>query len=193
MRKALIGEEFRSEHDEKDDEEECVPCQVRRAFSGTQATPDESPGLSEEEEESGEETGADDGVEDGIGRVVVTEILVADEIVFDEGEPESFGEGPEWVAVIHFGRKDGYVLGSIREMMGVPVEIVEHRARDDERGEDERERVSPVSFQEILIREHEEWEEEDEDDGREAEGNIGVDAESEDASGKDEEQYSFRP
>lgn len=72
--------------------------------------------------------------------------------------------------------------------MWVHREIVEHRARDDECTADKCERVLPIVLEEILIREHEKWEEKDENDGSETESDIGVDAETEDASGKNEER-----
>lgn len=103
MRKSFVSQEFRREHDEEDDEEECVPGEMRVVLFEAQAGNEESPGLSEEEKESGEEESADDGIEDRIWRVVVAEILIADEIIFDEGEAERFREGAEEIPMIHFG------------------------------------------------------------------------------------------
>lgn len=102
MGEALIRQVFRGEHDEEDDEEEGIAREVGMVFPGAQTQAEESPGLTEKEKESGEKAGADDGVEDGIGRVIVAEILIADEIVLDEGESERFPESTPDITVVYF-------------------------------------------------------------------------------------------
>ncbi len=103
MRETLIRQVFRSEHDEKNNEEEGVSCEMGMVFFPLNSRAKELPGLSEEEEESSEKECADDRIEDGIGRVIVTEILIADEVVFNERESDGFAQGAKEIAVIHFG------------------------------------------------------------------------------------------
>lgn len=151
MWETLIREVFRSEHDEENDEEEGIACEVRVVFFPLNSNAEESPGLSEEEEKTSEKKRSDDRIEDGVGRIIVTEILVADEIILDEGESECFSEGSEEVAMIYFGRKNRNVFRSVGEMMRVHGEIVEHGTRDDERGENECERMLPIALEEIFV------------------------------------------
>lgn len=69
--------------------------------------------------------------------------------------------------------------------MRVLIEIIEHGTRRDERGENECECVFPVVFEKVFIREHEEREEEDEDNGCRTKSDIGMDTETEDTSGEE--------
>lgn len=112
VRQALAGQILRSEHHEEDDEEEGVSCEVGIPYPGSDPFAQEPECLSEQEEKSGEEERADDRIEDGIGRVIMSEILIADEIVFDEREPESFRESEGKIAVIDCRREDGDLIGS---------------------------------------------------------------------------------
>ena len=140
---------------------------------------EEHPCLSEKEEKSCEKQRPDDGVEDRIGSVIVTEILIADEIILDEREAECFSESSERIAVIYFRREDGYFFGAIDEVVRVFVEIVEHRARGDAGGENKYERMSPEPSEKIFVGKNQNREKENEDDRSEAERNIGMETEAE--------------
>lgn len=100
MREAFPGQVFRCEHDEKNDKEKGVAGEMRMVFAGSDSHHEELPRLSEEKEEAGEEEGADDGIEYRIGCVIVTEILIADEIILDEGEAKCFRERTEEVSMV---------------------------------------------------------------------------------------------
>lgn len=151
MRETLIRQVLWREHDEEDNEQKSIACEMRVVFFPLNSSAEESPGLSEEEEKTCEKKRPDDRIEDGVGCVIVTEILVADEIILDEGESECFSEGSEEVAMIYFGRKNRDVFGSVGEMMRVHGEIVEHGTRDDERGENECECMLPIALEEIFV------------------------------------------
>lgn len=192
VRETFIGEELRCKHDEENDEEEGVSREVGMIFPRTQPESEESPSLSEEEKEPCEKAGADDGVEDGIGCVIVTEVLIADEIVFDKGESECFREGAPEITVVHFRREEGDILRAIGEMMWVLGKIVEHRTRGDTRGEDEGECVLPEPSEEVFVREYEKWKEEDENEWREAKGDVGMEPEAEEKSSENERSDFLR-
>lgn len=77
--------------------------------------------------------------------------------------------------------------------MWVLIKIIEHGTGGDTRGEDEDDRVLPEILEEILVREHEEREEENEDEWGETEGDIGMEPEAEEESSEDEGSEFLRP
>lgn len=109
----------------------------------------------------------------------MTEVLIADEIVLDEGEAECFRESTEEVAMVHFRREERDILGAIGEMMGILIKIVEHRARGDAGGENKYEGMPPEPPEKILVGKNQNREKEGEDERSEAKGDIGMETETE--------------
>lgn len=103
MRESFIGEKFRCEHHEKNDEEKCIARDMRIVFKRAEACEKQSPCLTKEKEESCEEKSADNRIENGVWRVVMPEILISDEIVFDERKTKRLSEGSKEISVVHLG------------------------------------------------------------------------------------------
>lgn len=68
--------------------------------------------------------------------------------------------------------------------MRIFVKIIKHRAGRDAGSENKDDRMLPVALEKILVGHHEEWYEENENEWRETEGDIGMEAETEYESGK---------
>lgn len=183
VREAFVGQEFRCQHGEEGSEEEEIDDEAEVPVSEAQAPIEQMECLPEQYEESREEESADDRIEYRVRRVVVPPVLIAEEVVFDERDREGLSHGSPEIAVVDFRGKHGDMRGSGFEILGMrDEEMVEHRRCGDHGAEDEGEAVLPEALEEALIGEHECREQDDEDERRDAEGDIGMESEAEDES-----------
>lgn len=183
MRESFVGQELRRQHGEEGAEEEEIDDKAKIPVSEAKTAIKQMECLPEQYEESGEEESADDRIEYRIRRVVVPPVLIAEEVVFDERDRESLGHGAPESAVIDFGGKHGDMRRAGFEILGMrDEEMIEHRRCGDHSTEDEGEAVFPEALEETLVGEYERREQDDEDERRDAEGDIGMESETEDQS-----------
>ncbi len=116
----------------------------------------------------------------------MAEVLITNEIVFDEGEAKCFPESAPEVTMIHFRREDRDIFRAIGEMMRVLVEIIKHWARGDAGGENKYESVLPKSLEEIFVGKNQNRKKENEDEWCETKRDIGMETETEEDSCKKE-------
>lgn len=186
MREPLLREEFRHEHHKERDEEESRTGygRIAHAFSEPPAEPLHQ--VIPEVTEASEEEDAGEWIEDRVRRVVVPPVLIAPEVVLDEREAECLGKGPPEVAPIHFRREDRDGPGARGQVLGVGGKLIDEGCGSYRSAEDEGQTMLPEALEEVFVGEDEEGEKRDEDEGRQAIGDVGVDADAEDETGKQE-------
>ncbi len=191
VREPFFGQEFRNEHSRESAEEEECDQEVAIAIGVFPTTPREEEESHYKKDASREEERARHEVEEGIGRVVVAPVHIADEGVLDKGERESFPEGKREIPVIHVGRKNRDGGGARGEVLGMCREFVNDGRGCDRHTKEKDERVFPIELQKSSVGSYASERRDDEDEGRHAEGNIGVETETEDESGKEERNETF--
>lgn len=118
-------------------------------------------------------------------------IHITDEGVLDKGKAECLGEGEREIALIYFGRKNGDGCRSRREILRVGRKFKDNGRGGDHHSENEYERVFPVLRKEISIGDDAAECREDEDEGRDTEGDVGVEPETEDETAYKERDEAF--
>ncbi len=180
VRESFFGQKFRNKHRDEATQEKERDQEVAIAVGVAPSAFREKEEAHREENDTGEEECSRYEVEQWIGRVIVPPIHIADKGVFDEREAESFCKREREIAMVYLGRENGDGGRTRGEVFGMSREFIENRRRRNCHSEEKHERLLPEKREKVFVGEISSDCEEDENEGRDAEGDIGVETEAED-------------
>lgn len=180
VRESFFGQKFRDKHRDEATQEKERDQEVAIAVGVAPSAFREEEETHREENDTGEEECSRYEVEQWIGRVIVPPVHIADKGVFDEREAESFCKREREIAMVYLGRENGDGGRTRGEVFGMSREFIQNRRCRNDHAEEKNKGVLPEKREKVFVGKISSDCEEDENEGRDAEGDIGVEAKAED-------------
>ncbi len=113
-------------------------------------------------------------------------VLVAPKIILSHTEPETSKRRLGDFPFIHFRRKNRNGSGAGFQVFRMAIEFIEHRGKGDENGDAENQDLFPEIFEEMFLGDEHKKQKGDDDGRRDAEGDVGVEAQAANQTGNQE-------